>query len=113
MSQGLKMTKSVGSGIDPQELASRLGAEIIRLWVTATDYSGEMSIGDEILKRVVEGYRRIRNTLRFLLANTSDFDFAQHSVPIARMLEIDRYAIALPAPLQAEALAHYERHEIQ
>ena len=109
--QGRKMSKSLGNGIDPQELASRLGAEIIRLWVAATDYSGEMSIGDEILKRVVEGYRRIRNTLRFLLANTRDFDLAQHSVPIGRMLEIDRYAIALTAQFQAEALAHYEGYE--
>jgi isoleucyl-tRNA synthetase len=109
--QGRKMSKSLGNGIDPQELASQMGAEIIRLWVAATDYSGEMSIGDEILKRVVEGYRRIRNTLRFLLANTSDFDAAAQSVPVERMLEIDRYAIALTAQFQAEALAHYERYE--
>jgi isoleucyl-tRNA synthetase len=109
--QGRKMSKSLGNGIDPQELASKMGAEIIRLWVAATDYSGEMSIGDEILKRVVEGYRRIRNTLRFLLANTSDFDVAKHSVPIQHLLEIDRYAIALTAHFQAEALAHYERYE--
>jgi len=109
--QGRKMSKSLGNGIDPQELAAKMGAEIIRLWVAATDYSGEMSIGDEILKRVVEGYRRIRNTLRFLLANTGDFDMAAHAVPIERMLEIDRYAIALTAHFQAEALAHYERYE--
>ena len=109
--QGRKMSKSLGNGIDPQELASQMGAEIIRLWVAATDYSGEMSIGDEILKRVVEGYRRIRNTLRFLLANTSDFDPAQHAVPVQQMVEIDRYAIALTARFQAEALAHYERYE--
>jgi isoleucyl-tRNA synthetase len=109
--QGRKMSKSLGNGIDPQELADRLGAEIIRLWVAATDYSGEMSIGDEILKRVVESYRRIRNTLRFLLANTSDFDPAAHCVPIERLLEIDRYALALTAQFQADTLAHYERFE--
>jgi isoleucyl-tRNA synthetase len=109
--QGRKMSKSLGNGIDPQELAAKMGAEIIRLWVAATDYSGEMSIGDEILKRVVEGYRRIRNTLRFLLANTSDFDPAAHAVPVERMLEIDRYAVALTAQFQAEALASYERYE--
>jgi isoleucyl-tRNA synthetase len=72
--QGRKMSKSLGNGIDPKELADKMGAEIMRLWVASTDYSGELTIGDEILKRVVESYRRIRNTLRFLLANTSDFD---------------------------------------
>jgi isoleucyl-tRNA synthetase len=108
---GRKMSKSLGNGIDPRELADRLGAEIMRLWVAATDYSGEMSIGDEILKRVVESYRRIRNTVRFLLANTSDFDIARDAVPVERMLEIDRYALALAAQVQAEALAHYERFE--
>ena len=109
--QGRKMSKSLGNGIDPQQLASQMGAEIIRLWVAATDYSGEMSIGDEILKRVVEGYRRIRNTLRFLLSNTGDFDPARHAVPVERMLEIDRYAIALVAQFQAEALVQYEHYE--
>ena len=109
--QGRKMSKSLGNGIDPRELADRMGAEIMRLWVASTDYSGEMSIGDEILKRVVESYRRIRNTLRFLLANTSDYDAAAHAVPVERMLEIDRYAIALAAQVQAELVAAYDRYE--
>jgi isoleucyl-tRNA synthetase len=74
--KGLKMSKSKGNVIAPQKIADTLGAEILRLWVAATDYSGELSISDEILKRVVEAYRRIRNTLRFLLANTADFDAA-------------------------------------
>ncbi|MGE5337668.1 MAG: isoleucine--tRNA ligase [Gemmatimonadota bacterium] len=108
---GRKMSKSLGNGIDPRELADRMGAEIMRLWVASTDYSGEMSIGDEILKRVVESYRRIRNTLRFLLANTSDFDIAQDAVPIAGLVEIDRYAIALAAQMQAEAQANCDRFE--
>ena len=72
--QGRKMSKSVGTGMAPQEVSDTLGAEILRLWVASTDYSGELSISQEILKRVVEMYRRIRNTLRFLLANVSDFD---------------------------------------
>ncbi|GAB4468559.1 MAG: isoleucine--tRNA ligase [Burkholderiaceae bacterium] len=109
--QGRKMSKSLGNVIRPQEVSDKLGAEIIRLWVASTDYSGELTIGDEILKRVVESYRRIRNTLRFLLANTTDFDIAAHAVPIGDLLEIDRYALALTAQMQAEALACYERYE--
>jgi isoleucyl-tRNA synthetase len=109
--QGRKMSKSLGNGIDPRELADKMGAEIMRLWVASTDYSGEMSIGDEILKRVVESYRRIRNTLRFLLANTSDFDIAKDALPVGEMLEIDRYALALTQQFQAEVQASYERFE--
>jgi isoleucyl-tRNA synthetase len=109
--QGRKMSKSLGNGIDPRQLADKMGAEIIRLWVAATDYSGEMSIGDEILKRVVESYRRIRNTLRFLLANTSDFDPATQAVAVDELVEIDRYALALVGQFQAEARAHFERYE--
>jgi len=109
--EGKKMSKSKGNVVAPQKVSDSLGAEILRLWVASTDYSGELSISDEILKRVVEAYRRIRNTLRFLLANTSDFDPAQHAVPVAEMLEIDRYAIANMARLQAEVLAHFETYE--
>ena len=91
--------------------ASTLGAEIIRLWVAASDYSGDIAGDDKILARVVDAYRRIRNTLRFLLANTSDFDAASEGVPIERMLEIDRWALARAAQLQDEILAHYEAYE--
>jgi len=109
--EGRKMSKSLGNTIAPQEVSSTLGAEILRLWVASTDYSGELSISDEILKRVVESYRRIRNTLRFLLANTSDFDPARHAVPVEDMVEIDRYALALTAKLQEEVAADYERYQ--
>ena len=109
--EGRKMSKSLGNGIEPQEVANKLGAEIIRLWVASTDYSGELSISDEILKRVVEGYRRIRNTLRFLLANLADYNHAQHAVPVEQWLEIDRYAVAMSAALQNDILAHYEQYE--
>ncbi|UAW63914.1 isoleucine--tRNA ligase [Mycoavidus sp. HKI] len=111
--QGRKMSKSLGNVIAPQQITDTLGAEIIRLWVASTDYSGELSISDEILKRVVESYRRIRNTLRFLLANLSDFVYAQHAQPIASWLEMDRYALAMSAALQREILVHYEQYEFQ
>ncbi|MGB5080313.1 MAG: isoleucine--tRNA ligase [Burkholderiales bacterium] len=109
--QGRKMSKSLGNVVAPQKVSETLGAEILRLWVAATDYSGELFISEEILKRVVEAYRRIRNTLRFLLANTSDFDPARHALPVESWLEIDRYAVALTAELQAEMLAGYENYE--
>jgi len=108
---GRKMSKSVGNVIAPQKVSDTLGAEILRLWVASTDYSGELSISDEILKRVVESYRRIRNTLRFLLANTADFNPLTDSLPVDQWLEIDRYAVARAAELQAEILAHYEQYE--
>lgn len=110
-SQGRKMSKSLGNGIEPQQVSSKLGAEIIRLWVAASDYSGDIAGDDKILARVVDAYRRIRNTLRFLLANVSDFDPAKDAVPLAEMLEIDRYALARAAEFQAEVLGHYEVYE--
>jgi isoleucyl-tRNA synthetase len=110
-SQGRKMSKSQGNGVDPQETTKKLGAEIIRLWVAASDYSGDIAGDDKILARVVDAYRRIRNTLRFLLANVSDFDPAKDAVPLDQMLEIDRYALARAAQFQAEVLAHYEVYE--
>ena len=109
--EGRKMSKSKGTGIAPQQVSGTLGAEILRLWVAASDYSGELTISNEILKRVVESYRRIRNTLRFLLANTSDFDAARHSVAVAEMVEADRYAIAMAAKLQQEVSADYARYQ--
>jgi len=109
--QGRKMSKSLGNVIAPQKVADTLGAEIIRLWVASTDYSGELSISDEILKRVVEGYRRLRNTLRFLLANVSDFDPARDMLPVEEWLEIDRYALALMRQVSAKSLADYDRYE--
>ncbi|MEN9451229.1 MAG: hypothetical protein RLZZ369_288, partial [Pseudomonadota bacterium] len=109
--QGRKMSKSVGNVVAPQEISGKMGAEIIRLWAASTDYSGDLGIDDKILARVVDGYRRIRNTLRFLLANTSDFNPATDAVPLNELLEIDRYALARAGELQADILAHYERYE--
>jgi len=88
--EGRKMSKSLGNVILPQKVSETLGAEIIRLWVAMTDYSGELALSDEILKRVVESYRRIRNTMRFLLSNTADFDAAKNALPVSQWVEIDR-----------------------
>jgi isoleucyl-tRNA synthetase len=109
--EGRKMSKSRGTGMAPQQISDSLGAEILRLWVASSDYSGELTISNEILKRVVEHYRRIRNTLRFLLANISDFDPAKHAVAVAEMTEIDRYALARAAGLQEEVVAEYARYQ--
>ncbi|MES2950392.1 MAG: isoleucine--tRNA ligase [Pseudomonadota bacterium] len=110
-SKGHKMSKSQGNGVDPQETSKKLGAEIIRLWVAASDYSGDIAGDDKILARVVDTYRRVRNTLKFLMANVSDFDPAVDAVPLEQMLEIDRYALSRAAQLQADILAHYEVYE--
>jgi isoleucyl-tRNA synthetase len=111
--QGKKMSKSLGNVIAPQKVSDTLGAEILRLWVGTADYTGEMSISDEILKRVVESYRRIRNTLRFLLANTADFEAGKHALPVDEWLEIDRYVLVLTEELQKKVLAHYAKFEFQ
>jgi isoleucyl-tRNA synthetase len=110
-SKGHKMSKSAGNGVDPQETSKKLGAEIIRLWVAASDYSGDIAGDDKILARVVDTYRRIRNTLKFLLANVSDFDPAVDAVAPDQMLEIDRYALSRAAQLQTDILAHFEVYE--
>ncbi|MDO9272423.1 MAG: isoleucine--tRNA ligase [Rugosibacter sp.] len=109
--QGRKMSKSLGNGIEPQEIGDKLGVEILRLWLAATDYSGELSISKEILDRVVEVYRRLRNTLRFLLANTADFDAENDLLPPEEWLEIDRYALALTHQLHEQCTASYARFE--
>ncbi len=109
--QGRKMSKSLGNGVEPQKVSNALGAEILRLWVASTDYSSELSISDEILKRVVESYRRIRNTLRFLLANLSDFDINKDAVAIEQLLELDRYALAMTSSMQAACVKDYMAHE--
>jgi isoleucyl-tRNA synthetase len=104
---GQKMSKSVGNVVAPQKVNDSLGADILRLWVASTDYSGELAISDEILKRVSESYRRLRNTLRFLLANLSDFNPDTDAVAVADMLELDRYALVLAQQLQERVAGDY------
>ncbi len=101
---GEKMSKSRGNTVSPQEICSKYGADICRLWVASTDYTSELRIGPSIIARVVDSYRRLRNTLRFLLANTSDFDPAKDAVPVDEMLELDRWALARVSELQAKVL---------
>ncbi|MEO8847360.1 MAG: isoleucine--tRNA ligase, partial [Casimicrobiaceae bacterium] len=108
---GRKMSKSRGNVVAPQKVSDTLGAEILRLWVAVTDYSGDLSISDEILKRVVESYRRIRNTLRFLMANTSDFKANADAVANDSLLEIDRYAIAQAQAVVAAAQRDYADYQ--
>ena len=108
---GYKMSKSRGNVVAPQKVFDTLGADILRLWVGLTDYSGEMSVSDQILKRVVEVYRRIRNTLRFLLANVSDFDHSKDALAVEDCLEIDRYMLAFTQKLQDDIVGHYHDYD--
>ena len=108
---GHKMSKSKGNVVAPQKVMDTYGADILRLWTASTDYSGELTISDEILKRVAESYRRIRNTMKFLLANIADFDANKDLLPVSEWLEIDRYALHLTQKLQTEVLADYDRYE--
>lgn len=109
--EGKKMSKSLGNVIAPQKKVNELGADILRLWIAGTDYTTEMTVSDEILKRVADGYRRIRNTIRFLLSNLNGFDPAQHSVPFDDMVALDRWAITTANDLQKEVCKAYEKYQ--
>ncbi|QSR33666.1 isoleucine--tRNA ligase [Marinobacterium iners] len=108
--KGYKMSKSLGNVIAPQEVTDTLGADILRLWVASTDYSGEMAVSKQILQRTADSYRRIRNTARFLLANLNGFDPATHSVDAADMLALDRWAVDATARLQQKVIAAYDSY---
>ena len=109
--KGQKMSKSRGNVVAPQKVVNSLGADILRLWVAATDYRNEMNVSDEILKRTADAYRRMRNTARFLLANINGFDPARNLLAPADMLMLDRWAVARAAQLQEEVTGAYERYE--
>ena len=108
--EGRKMSKSIGNVVAPQEVMNKLGADILRLWVAATDYSGEMTVSDEILKRTADSYRRIRNTARFLLSNINGFDPKTDLVPNNEMIALDRWAVDQALQLQGELQAAYENY---
>ena len=105
---GKKMSKSLGNVISPQKIVNNLGADILRLWVASSDYSNEMTVSDEILKRSADSYRRIRNTARFLLANLNGFDPATDKLETKELLSLDRWAIAKTLELQEEIIAAYK-----
>jgi isoleucyl-tRNA synthetase len=109
--KGRKMSKSLGNVIVPQKVIGTLGADVLRLWIAATDYANEMSLSDEILKRVAESYRRIRNTARFLLGNLAGFDPASDQVALGDMVAIDRWALWRTQQLQDEILAAYRNYQ--
>lgn len=108
--QGRKMSKSVGNVVAPQEVMDKLGADILRLWAASTDYSGEMAVSDEILKRTADVYRRIRNTSRFLLANLNGFAPERDALPFNEMLALDQWVVDRAAQLQARIEKAYEEY---
>ncbi|MDH5376992.1 MAG: isoleucine--tRNA ligase [Gammaproteobacteria bacterium] len=108
---GHKMSKSRGNGIEPDEIMNSLGADILRLWIAATDYRGEMTVSQEIFKRTADAYRRIRNTARFFLANMTGFDPVKHLVAANDLLPLDRWAVERAQQIQGEIVEAYDRYE--
>jgi isoleucyl-tRNA synthetase len=108
--KGYKMSKSLGNVIAPQEVTNDLGADILRLWVAATDYSGEMTVSKDILRQSADGYRRIRNTARFLMSNLTGFDPTKHTVAPADMMALDRWMVDRTLQLQNEIHEDYENY---
>ncbi|MBK7249569.1 MAG: isoleucine--tRNA ligase [Gammaproteobacteria bacterium] len=109
--KGRKMSKSLGNVIAPQKVMSSLGADVLRLWVAATDYANEMGVSDEILRRMSDSYRRMRNTVRFLLGNLHGFDPVRDQVPAAQMVALDAWALARAQALQQDVIEAYRRYE--
>ena len=108
---GKKMSKSLGNVIAPQEVTNKLGADILRLWAGSTDYRGEMTVSDEILKRSADAYRRIRNTCRFLLANLNGFEPSRDIVPFEEMVALDQWAVTRASAVQKQILESYEQYD--
>ncbi|QKQ23828.1 isoleucine--tRNA ligase [Candidatus Ruthia endofausta] len=107
---GKKMSKSLGNVMSPQKVVNNLGADVLRLWIASTDYTGEMTVSDEILRRSADSYRRIRNTMRFMLANMQGFDSVEHLLDNKQMLDLDKWIVAKTAHLQAQIIKAYEQY---
>ncbi|HHF0539102.1 TPA: isoleucine--tRNA ligase [Vibrio alginolyticus] len=107
---GRKMSKSIGNVVAPKDVTNKLGADILRLWVASTDYTGEVAVSDEILKRSADAYRRIRNTARFFLANLSGFNPETDIVPVEEMVALDRWAVGRALAAQEEIVKAYEEY---
>jgi isoleucyl-tRNA synthetase len=107
---GHKMSKSIGNVIPPQKVVNSLGADILRLWIGSTDYSGEMTVSDEILNRSADSYRRIRNTMRFMLANMQGFDSRKDLVKVEQMLLLDKWIVSKTAELQSQVIKGYDEY---
>lgn len=110
--QGRKMSKSLGNTVSPQDVMNKLGADILRLWVASTDYTGEIAVSDQILKRAADSYRRIRNTARFLLANIKGFEPGRDMLKAEEMVALDRWIIERAKTVQKEILAAYEEYDL-
>jgi isoleucyl-tRNA synthetase len=110
-SQGRKMSKSLGNGIEPQDVMKTYGADILRLWIASADYRNEMALSDEILKRVSDAYRRIRNTARFLLGNLHGFDPTEHLVGVRDSLPLDQWAVQQALDTQQAVIDAYTRYD--
>ncbi|MCS5590637.1 MAG: isoleucine--tRNA ligase [Candidatus Thioglobus sp.] len=108
--KGYKMSKSLGNVIPPQKVVNSLGADILRLWIGSTDYSGEMTVSDEILNRSADSYRRIRNTMRFMLANMQGFDSSKDLVKVDQMLLLDKWIVSKTAELQSQVIKGYDEY---
>ncbi len=109
--KGRKMSKSLGNVISPQEIWDKMGADVLRLWIATNDYTGDIAVSQEIFKRSADAYRRIRNTLRFLLANLNGFDPETNMVPFEEMVELDKWAVSLAKKTQEKILGYYDNYD--
>src|SRR5690606_10865320 len=109
--EGRKMSKSFGNVIDPFDIIEKYGADVLRLWVASMDYRVDIKVSPEFMERMAEVYRKIRNTIRFMLGNLNDFDPVQHHLPVTRRSELDRWLLARTAQLVDKVTAQYDQYQ--